>query len=260
MGRTKLQGTHGLRRWVVAVSMVLWVPSGTGFAEETLTNKDVERLVSAGLDSAVVVAKIESSATAFDTSTDALVALADAGVGNEVIAAMLAASSPTLDTESEQVEVGVATLPDQAIRSSPKPKPIVGSTFREALRSGGEGPLMVVIPAGRFRMGCLSSDDDCYDKVGPVHEVTIPAPFALSVYEVTYEDYDLFTFPNKVDELYQNRRDSDPLEVTWGDARDYVEWLSVQTGADYHLPSEAEWEYVARAGTATKYEWGDKVG
>ena len=58
---------------------------------------------------------------------------------------------------------------------------------------------MVVIPPGRFRMGCLSSDD-CSDSQQPVHEVSITAPFALSVYEVTFEDYDRFTYPNKVDD------------------------------------------------------------
>lgn len=57
---------------------------------------------------------------------------------------------------------------------------------------------MVVIPAGRFRMGCLSDDDDCYENEKPVHQVTIVQRFALSAHEVTFEDYDRFTYPNKV--------------------------------------------------------------
>ena len=71
--------------------------------------------------------------------------------------------------------------------------------FRDQLRSGGEGPEMVEIPAGRFRMGCVSGRR-CHHSEKPVHEVTIPAPFALSVHEVTFEDYDRFTYPDKVDD------------------------------------------------------------
>ena len=141
-----------------------------------------------------------------------------------------------------------------------QPKAIPGSTFREVLRSGGEGPEMVVIPAGRFRMGCLSNDDDCFDEEKPVREVTIASPFALSVHEVTFEDYDRFTYPNRVDDEGWGRGRQPVVNVSWDDARDYVAWLSSQTGAEYRLPSEAEWEYAARAGTSTKYTWGNEVG
>ena len=66
--------------------------------------------------------------------------------------------------------------------------PATGNAFRDVLRAGGEGPEMVVIPAGRFRM-CVSSLD-CFDYEKLVHEVTIPRAFALSVHEVTFEEYD----------------------------------------------------------------------
>ena len=72
---------------------------------------------------------------------------------------------------------------------APSRVPCLGSTFRESLRAGVEGPEMVVIPAGRFRMGGrLSNDDDYFGNEKPVHEVTIGAPFVLSVHEVTFED------------------------------------------------------------------------
>ena len=134
-----------------------------------------------------------------------------------------------------------------------------GDVFTDALASGGEGPQLVVIPAGRFRMGCLSNDG-CEDDEKPVREVTIAAPFALSVHEVTFEDYDRFKHPNEVDDKGWGRGARPVIYVSWDDAQEYVEWLSAQTGAEYRLPSEAEWEYAARAGTTTKYGWGNEIG
>ena len=227
-------------------------------AEEALTNEDILRLTEAGLAPVAIVAKIRSSPGAFDTSVDALVGLADAGVDSEVVAAMVAAGSPAVDEPEGRAPQRVAS-PDAAPAPA-QPRAIPGSVFREALRSGGEGPEMVVIPAGRFRMGCLSNDDDCSNSQKPVHDVTIDRPFALSVHEVTFEDYDRFTYPNKVDDAGWGRGRRPVINVSWSDAQDYVEWLSGQTGAEYRLPSEAEWEYAARAGTTTKYGWGDAVG
>ena len=137
--------------------------------------------------------------------------------------------------------------------------PWVKELFRDPLRSGGEGPEMVVIPAGRFRMGCVSQRI-CRDSEEPVHEVTIPAPFALSVHEVTFEDYDRFTYPHKVEDQAWGRGNRPAIHVSWDDAKAYVAWLSSETGAEYRLPSEAEWEYAARARSETKYSWGNDIG
>ena len=134
-----------------------------------------------------------------------------------------------------------------------------GSSFRDRLQSGGEGPEMVVIPAGRFRMGCVSGRD-CDDDENPVHEVAIARPFALSKYEVTFEDYDRFTHPNKVDDAGWGRGRRPVMTVSWDDAREYAAWLSAQTGKNYRLPTEAEWEYAARAGSITAYSWGNDIG
>ena len=220
-------------------------------AEAPLTNNDVARLTAAGLGPEVIVAKIESSASAFDTSVEALIALAEVGVDDAVVAAMLAAG-------------GVAGAPDPARSrtAAPGAAPIAvaGSTFRDPLLSGGEGPEMIVIPAGRFRMGCLSNDDACVDRELPGREVTIPAPFALSVYEVTFDDYDRFGGPGTVTDAGWGRGRRPVIHVRWSDAQDYTAWLSAQTGAAYRLPTEAEWEYAARAGATAKYSWGNEVG
>lgn len=140
------------------------------------------------------------------------------------------------------------------------PKAAPGSIFSDPLRVGGDGPKMVVIPAGLFSMGCLSDDDDCDHSEQPVHDVSIPVPFALSVHEVTLGDYDRFLPPYGELEQGPVRRRRPVFDVSWEDARRYVAWLSAQTGAEYRLPTEAEWEYAARAGSSTKYSWGNRVG
>ena len=122
-------------------------------------------------------------------------------------------------------------------------------------------PEMVVLPPGRFQMGCVSGID-CADSEKPVHEVKINS-FAMSKYEVTFEEYDAFTDATdreRVDYKGRGRGRRPVINVSWHDAVAYAAWLSEQTGDRYRLPSEAEWEYAARADTETVYSWGNDIG
>ena len=139
-----------------------------------------------------------------------------------------------------------------------QPVPQAGDTFSDTVRSGGQGPEMVVIPAGTFLMGCVSGQDCSSDEL-PVHEVTIPQAFAVSRCEVAFEDYDRFSHPNRASDAGWGRGLRPAKNVSWADAQEYVSWLSSETGQSYRLLSEAEWEYVARAGSSTAYSWGNDL-
>ena len=128
----------------------------------------------------------------------------------------------------------------------------------------GEPLEMVTIPAGRFRMGCVSGRD-CDNDEKPVHRVHIEQPFAMSKYEVTFAQWDACVLGGgcggyRPDDRGWGRGNRPVIKVSWDDAQLYVKWLSEQTGHAYRLPTEAEWEYAARAGTTTAYSWGNEVG
>jgi formylglycine-generating enzyme required for sulfatase activity len=123
-----------------------------------------------------------------------------------------------------------------------------------------EGPEMVVIPAGSFQMGDIQGGGD-KDEV-PVRTVKIQKAFAISRYEVTFEEYDRFATATGRQLPHDEGwgRDRRPvINVSWQDAVEYAKWLPGQTGKRYRLPTEAEWEYAARAGTMTVYWWGNEM-
>ena len=142
-----------------------------------------------------------------------------------------------------------------------------GTTFRDC----PECPEMVVVPSGRFQMGSPESEEGRLDDEGPVRQVTIARPFAVGVYEVTFMQWDACVSGGGCAESFSvfdlgfNPRDLDEVRtrpivnVSWSDAQAYVRWLSEKTGEAYRLLSEAEWEYVARAGTTGPYHFGSSL-
>ena len=131
-----------------------------------------------------------------------------------------------------------------------------GRVFRDC----PDCPEMVVVPAGSFMMG-----SNAYSSEKPIHRVRIAKPFAVGKYEVTFAEWDACAS----DGGCGGRRPADNgwgrdrrpvINVSWRDAKAYVRWLSRKTGKRYRLLSESEWEYATRAGTTTRYSWGDEVG
>jgi formylglycine-generating enzyme required for sulfatase activity len=135
--------------------------------------------------------------------------------------------------------------------------PEIIRVFRDHLKTGREGPEMVVIPAGSFRMGDLQGDGS-KDEL-PVRTVRIEQRFAIGRYEVTFEEYEQFATATKhqlPDDRRWGRGRQPVINVSWQDAVNYTKWLSEQAGKRYRLPSEAEWEYAARGGKEAAYWWG----
>jgi formylglycine-generating enzyme required for sulfatase activity len=142
---------------------------------------------------------------------------------------------------------------------------------------------MVPIPGGTFVMGSPATEPGRQPDEGPQHKVTID-PFYMSAKEVTWDEYDEFAFSNDIrrkrrlgltgpkdagdavsrptppyaDESWGWGKEAQPvIGITQHSATKYCEWLSARTGKKYRLPTEAEWEYAARAGTTTAYSFGD---
>ena len=137
--------------------------------------------------------------------------------------------------------------------------PVSGERFRDC----DECPELVVVPSGSFMMGSPSSEAGRGADEGPVHRVTIAAPFAVGVYEVTFSEWDACRRSggcghNPGDKGW-GRGNRPVVNVSWNDAQAYIRWLSSRTGREYRLLSESEWEYAARGGTTGPFHFGSTI-
>ncbi len=163
-----------------------------------------------------------------------------------------------------------------------------GERFSDALDIGGNGPTMVVIPVGSFLMGSQDGEAGRRNNEGPQFRVRIDHGLALAESEITVAQFRRFVeaadYRTRAEQarrstIYDDgsgsmreRRgitwrhgeygdtaeDGNPVvHVAWEDAAAYAAWLARSTGKPYRLPSEAEFEYALRAGTSTRYPWGD---
>ena len=171
-------------------------------------------------------------------------------------------------------DISVIVKPSEVARQRPRPSkrrlhsaaqsvkkaPTAGTVFRDKLKDGSQGPEMVIVSAGNFKMGDIQGEGGDAEK--PVHTVSIPKPFAIGRYQITFDDYDRFASATRrqlPNDQGWGRGRQPAINVSWCDAVEYANWLSEQTGNRYRLPTEAEWEYAARAGTETTHWWGNEI-
>ena len=131
-----------------------------------------------------------------------------------------------------------------------------GRKFRDC----SDCPELVVVPSGSYRMGSPLGEEGRGNDEGPLHRVRILEPFAVGVYEVTFREWDACRraggCSHNPGDRGWGRGERPVIDVSWEDARAYVRWLSGETGKEYRLLSESEWEYVARGGTTGPFHFG----
>jgi formylglycine-generating enzyme required for sulfatase activity len=169
-----------------------------------------------------------------------------AAAGTGAIAQRGLTASPAPELPRAQKDLTVAQK-----QSSIEP----GDIFRDC----EDCPELVVVPPGDFVMG---SGDTPYEK--PERTISIPRPYAIGRREVTFAEWDRCAdagaCKHRPDDHGWGRGDRPVINVSWDDTKLFLAWLSQRTGQKYRLPSEAEWEYAARAGTRTPFWWGRDVG
>jgi formylglycine-generating enzyme required for sulfatase activity len=130
-------------------------------------------------------------------------------------------------------------------------RPTLSPSVRDA--DAAEEPEMVALPGGTYAMG---SKDDSSEL--PVHRVAIK-PFAISKFPITIREWNVCVAARACSYEPTGEDDAPVTNLSWNDAQQFTAWLARTTQKAYRLPSEAEWEYAARAGTGTKYWWGDRL-
>jgi hypothetical protein len=132
---------------------------------------------------------------------------------------------------------------------------VPGDMFKECAGC----PMMVVVPPGSFTMGSPANESGRRINEGPQHDVTIRRPFAVGKFEITFEEW-MTCYAHagclRVPNLW-SRPKWPARGVSWNDAKQYAAWLARVTGKPYRLLTEAEWEYVARAGKSARFSFED---
>ena len=166
-------------------------------------------------------------------------------------------------TKKKSAETTTKVEKKPKVRVCPEPPPLAealpGPTPGPiAWRDCADTPELIRLQGGAFIMGEQGTSGTLYER--PLREVQV-GEFSIGKYEVSFDEWDACHRDGgclkEVDDEGWGRGKLPVINVNWIDAQQYVAWLSEKTGQKYRLPSEAEWEYAARAGTSTRYHWGD---
>jgi len=190
------------------------------------------------------------------TQSAAETAITDAGLVLGTVTEVFNETVPVGEVISNDPPAGDSVSPGSALNLtvSKGPEPVPGTEVTIML-PGGVPLVMELIPAGTFMMGRYAGEQDSYPWEDPEHEVTLANDFYLGKYKVTQAQWKALMGNNPSHFVGDLNR---PVEsVSWNDAQDFIAALNLLGQGVFRLPSEAEWEYACRAGTTTRFYWGD---
>lgn len=234
---------------IVAAAGAAWLSSGANFGA---SRQAALPAPSASQPSPAATEAVDNPSTADDQAFEAAIA-------QGTVEALEAFVSTYPD--SSHASVAYTRLAELADLQAARARAQDFAVFRDC----DACPQMIVIPAGAFTMGAPLSEAESEDNERPQHQVSV-AQFAIGKFEVTFDEWaacvqdgGCTSNPNPNDRRWgQGLRPV--MNVSWNDAQEYLAWLSSKTGQAYRLPSEAEWEYAARAGTQTPHWTGQAIG
>ena len=211
----------------------------------------------------------EATTLRYYRSTDSTITTGDSAQGTDSVGT-LSASGTSSESVSLTAASNAGTYYYGACVDSVSGESNTGNNCSSGVRvtvsDNGGGttivPEMVSIPGGTFRMGDVSGVGSSVES--PVHSVTVQA-FRLGKYEVTFTQWDACVADGgcggrRLGDSGWGRGNRPVMNVSWDDIQLFINWLNSRTGGNFRLPSEAEWEYAVRAGSTTKYSWGNSIG